>query len=110
MRLPLRTHEGRDRLSFGNVAVKVLLDFQKQAFRSAPDIIVDQFKSRINAIEITISDLMKSLEFLEAEISDLKGEVKTLWQSETVNRIITETLQTRVEDSEQRMNYQEDYS
>lgn len=93
-----------------SAALKVLMDSQNQTFRSALDIIVEQFKSRITDMETKISDLTRSLEFSQAEISDLKGEVKTLRKSETVNRSTIDELQTRVESSEQRMNYQEDYN
>ncbi|KAK4301226.1 hypothetical protein Pmani_026644 [Petrolisthes manimaculis] len=90
--------------------LKVLLDSQNQSFRSAVDIIVDQFKSRITDMETRMSDLTRSLEFTQAEVTDLKSEVKELQKSDSVKQTTINELQTHVKDIEQRTNYQEDYS
>ncbi|KAK4318554.1 hypothetical protein Pmani_010464 [Petrolisthes manimaculis] len=90
--------------------LKVLLDSQNQSFRSAVDIIVDQFKSRITDMETRMSDLTRSLEFTQAEVTELKSEVKELRKSDSVKQTTINELQTHVNDIEQRTNYQEDYS
>ncbi|KAK3889169.1 hypothetical protein Pcinc_006743 [Petrolisthes cinctipes] len=90
--------------------LKVLLDSQNQAFRSALDIVVEQFNSRIASMESKISDITRSLDFSHAETVDLKGEVKLLQQTKRENNTIIEGLKNRVEDVMQRMNNQEDYS
>lgn len=61
-------------------------------------------------METKISELTRSLEFSQAEVGDLLCEIKALRKAERgyINEI--ETLKTRVEDLEQRTNYQEDYS
>ena len=90
--------------------LKVLLDSHNQAYRSALDIVVDQFKSRITLMETTISDLTRSLEFTQAEVADLKGELKTLRKSDCEKQATIEDQKVRVEELVQRTNYQEDYS
>ena len=91
-------------------SLKILLDSQNQNFRSALDVIAEQFKSRIHSMETQISELVKSLEFSQAEASDLMGDVRTLRQSQKEKDNIIENLISRVHDLEERLNYQEDYS
>ena len=78
--------------------MKILLDSQNQAFRSALDIVVDQFNSRIATMETKISDLIRSLEFSQAEVSDLEAEVKALRKCEKEHEAVIEELKNRVED------------
>ncbi|MPC79356.1 hypothetical protein E2C01_073879 [Portunus trituberculatus] len=61
-------------------------------------------------METKIGDLTGNLEFSHAKISDLEAEAKTLRKSEQEHKTVIEALKTRVEDLEQRTNYQEDYS
>ncbi|KAK4320184.1 hypothetical protein Pmani_008947 [Petrolisthes manimaculis] len=91
-------------------AIKVLLDSQERTFRTATDLIVDQFKSRIQEAEVTIQDLTRSLEFSQAEVKDLQREVKELRKFESESKSTSEVLKAQIKDIEQRQNYQEDYS
>lgn len=91
-------------------AIKVLLEAQERTFRTAMDIVVEQLKSRIQTMEGTIADLIKSLEFTQAEVLDYKGEIKSLRKSDNEKKIIIEGLKTRIDELERRLNYQEDYN
>ena len=90
--------------------LKVLLSSQEKAFRAALDITADQEKARIATLELRVGDLVRSLEFTQAEVQDLKVENKTLLKSDHENRALIDDYKTRVEHLEQRLNYQEDYS
>ncbi|KAK3888725.1 hypothetical protein Pcinc_007200 [Petrolisthes cinctipes] len=74
------------------------------------DIITDQMKERIATLESRVGDLVKNLEFTQAEVHDLKAENKTLQKSNRENRTLIDEYKARVEDLEQRLNYQEDYN
>lgn len=91
-------------------AVKVLLDSQERAFRSALDVVVEQLKSRIQAAENATSEVIRSLEFSQADIRELKDKVNVLQKSEAEKEAAIESLQTKVSELERRLNYQEDYS
>ncbi|KAK4316578.1 hypothetical protein Pmani_012280 [Petrolisthes manimaculis] len=58
--------------------IKVLLETQDRAFKSALDIVVEQLTARIQAAEKRTEDVVKSLEFTQAEVSDLLNEVNVL--------------------------------
>ena len=90
--------------------LKVLLNSQEKAFRAAMDIITDHMKERIATLESRVGDLVKSLEFTQAEVHDLKAENKTLQKSGRENRTLIDEYKARVEDMDQRLNYQEDYN
>ncbi|KAK3894503.1 hypothetical protein Pcinc_001758 [Petrolisthes cinctipes] len=87
-------------------AIKVLLKAQDRAFKSAMDIVIEQLTARIQAAEKRTEDVVKSLEFTQAEMSDLLNEVKVLHQSDsdTINVL---KLQNELK---RRSNYQEDYN
>lgn len=91
-------------------AIKVLLEAQKKASKSALDIIVEQFNARIKKAEETISDLTKSMEFSQAEVKDLQYQVRDLLKSDRENRYKIVILMQRIDEVEQRANYQEDYN
>ena len=91
-------------------AFKVLLEAQERTLRSAMDIVVKQQHERIQLVEGTVTDLIKSLEFSQAEIKDLKNEMKILRNSTNEKQVIIEELQSKVNALEHRINYQEDYS
>ncbi|KAK3868805.1 hypothetical protein Pcinc_025843 [Petrolisthes cinctipes] len=57
--------------------LKVLLDSQNQSFRGVVDNIVDQFKSRITNMETKLIDLTRSLEYTQAEVTDLRRANKS---------------------------------
>ena len=90
--------------------IKLLLDSQERAFRSAVDVIVQQFEGRISSMETTISDLTTSLEYTQAELQDMKREAVYLKKSNSDNQSIIQDNDRRTADLEQRLNYQEDYS
>lgn len=58
--------------------LKVILDSQSQAFRSALDFVVNQFSLRMSELETIIKELTRSLEFSEAEVGDLQGTTRAL--------------------------------
>lgn len=90
--------------------LKVLLDSNSQAFRSALDVLAEQFNSRISDLEKKINDLVNSLEFSQAEVADLQGELRTLQKVDREQKNKIEDLTTCVADMRLRVNYQEDYS
>ena len=91
-------------------AVKVLLESQERAFRSAVDIAVEQMKARIQAAEGMTNEVIKSLEFSQGDIRELRNEVKVLRKSDAEKQVVIEALQSKVAELEHRLNYQEDYS
>lgn len=91
-------------------AVKLLLEAHERAFRSAMDVVIDQLKGRIQITEGTITELIKSLEFSQAEINDLKNQVKVLQKADTEKQVEIDSLKSTMVDLQQRVNYQEDYS
>ncbi|KAK3863122.1 hypothetical protein Pcinc_031064 [Petrolisthes cinctipes] len=88
-------------------AVKVLLAAQDKTFKTALDIIVEQLKSRIQHSEETITDLVKSLEFTQAEVKELQNEVSVLKTSNNDNKTTIEIMKSQIEELERRTNYQE---
>ena len=75
--------------------IKMQLDSQNSAFRSALDIVLDQFKSGIDLMDTKICELTRSLEFSQAEIADLQGEVRTLRRTESQVKATIEDLKTK---------------
>ena len=59
-------------------AVKVLLEAQDRALKTALDVVVEQLESRIQLAEGTITDLIQGLEFTQAEMKDLHSEINLL--------------------------------
>ncbi|KAK3886519.1 hypothetical protein Pcinc_009389 [Petrolisthes cinctipes] len=91
-------------------AIKVFLEAQDRAFKSAMDIVVEQLTSRIQAAEKRTEDVVKSLEFTQAEMSDLLNEVKVLRRSDSENQGTINVLKLQIEELTRRSNYQEDYN
>ncbi|KAK3881888.1 hypothetical protein Pcinc_013713 [Petrolisthes cinctipes] len=91
-------------------AVKVLLESQERTFRSALELVVEQWKERIRLVEGKMTDLTKSLEFSQAEILDLKNNEKVLQKLNKEKQVAVEELQSRVAELNHRLNYQEDYT
>lgn len=71
-------------------AIKVLLDAQNKASKSALNIIVEQFNAGINRAEETISDLTRSLEFSQAKVKNLQCQVRDLMKSDRENKKVME--------------------
>ena len=65
--------------------LKTMLDAQEQAYKSAIEVIKEQFNPRISTLENTVTDLTTSLEFTQAEVAELKQKVKT-FESEKKRR------------------------
>lgn len=84
-------------------AIKVLLEAQERTLRNAMD-------SKITTLEGTVADLVKSLEFTQAEVVEYKGELKSLKKSESEAKTIIVGLKTKIDELEKRLNAQEDYS
>ncbi len=55
---------------------KMMLESQKQAYKSALDMVVKQMYDQINKLGNKISDLSTSLEFTQREVDDLKSRAK----------------------------------
>lgn len=91
-------------------AVKVLLESQDRAFRTALDVVVDQLKSRIQVLEGTTTDLIKSLEYSQAEVRDLQSDLRVLRKSDSEKSVMIDDLKLRLGELAKRLNYQEDYS
>ena len=91
-------------------AVKLLLESQERSFRSAMDLVVEQMTSRIKECEGNVGDLIRSLEFSQSEVLDLKNEVKFLQKADSDKQKVIEHLQIKITELEQRVNSQEDYS
>lgn len=97
-------------MNMDSETLKILLDSQNQAFRSALDVVKDQCNARVTQLENTISELTRSLEFSQAEIQDLKSEMSTLRKSDNEKQAIISECKTRIEELTGRVNYQEDHS
>lgn len=61
-----------------SAALKALLEAQEKAYRSAMNIVVDQFKERILQLESKTDELVKSIEFTQSELDVQKKENKEL--------------------------------
>lgn len=88
----------------------MLLETQDKTFKSALDIVVDQLKSRIQSAEGTITELVRSLEFSQAELKDLQSELRVLRNSDCEQKAEIDMLKLKVGELEKRANYQEDYN
>lgn len=91
-------------------AFKLLLESQDRAFRSAMDVVIEQLKGRIQITEGTITDLIKSLEYSQAEIVDLRNEVKVLKKTDSEKQVEIDCLKSKITEMQHRLNFQEDYS
>ncbi|KAK4322465.1 hypothetical protein Pmani_006805 [Petrolisthes manimaculis] len=76
-------------------AIKVLLDSQERTLRSAMDMVVKQLQDRINKAEQSVDEVIKSLEFSQAEVLDLKNEVKELTKSNKDKQLLLEEIQSK---------------
>lgn len=97
--------------------IKVLLDSQERAYKTALDVVVKQMSERINKLETTVSDLTTSLEYTQQEVDDLKSKIKDYEKDEQNTKMNMEKLTKELDASNQkvhiledRCNYQEDYS
>lgn len=88
-------------------AVKVLLQAQERAYKSAVDVVVEHLNGRLQATEGTITSLTKSLEFSQAELLDLKNEVRKLQKSDADKQAEINCLKSILSDLQHRVNYQD---
>ncbi|XP_069174724.1 tubulin alpha-8 chain [Procambarus clarkii] len=59
-------------------AIKLLIDTQHEAYKNALELFVTQLTNKIDASQVQILELAKSLEYIQADVSDLKSQVKQL--------------------------------
>ena len=88
-------------------AVKVLLQAQERAYKSAVDVVVELLNGRLPTTEGTITRLTKSLEFSQAELRDLKKEVRKLQISDADKQAEINCLKSILSDLQHRVNYQD---
>ena len=97
--------------------LKTLLAAQDKAFRSALGVFTKQVNEKIQALQSSVSEVTRSLEFTQREVDDLNREVKQHEtediQNKEVIKKLNEDLKTSgqiIQDLEDRCNYQEDYN
>ncbi|KAK3882035.1 hypothetical protein Pcinc_001923 [Petrolisthes cinctipes] len=97
--------------------LKILLESQEGAFKSAMEIVVKQMNDQINKMECKVSDLITSLEFTQREVDDLKSEIKDLEKekkdAKTKIGILADQAESsdrKIKELEEKINQQEDYS
>lgn len=91
-------------------AIKILLESQERAYKSALDVVVKQMSDQINKLENKVSDLTTSLEFTQREVDDLKTNKRELEREMKEKNTTIEKLTLKVKDLDERVIYQEDYS
>lgn len=104
-------------LTMDSAAITKILESQERAYKTAMEIVVKNLTDRIDRLEATVSDLTASLEFSQNEIDSLKSTIKTHEAEQVASKKTIDKLsqhiditQRRIEDMEDRINYQEDYS
>ena len=97
--------------------LKTLLQTQQEAYKGATEMLTNQFNNKIVQLESKISELQRSLEFSQQEITELATEKRKIIseRSEDRKRLSeltddNELLRTRLSDLEARLNYNEDHS
>lgn len=91
-------------------AIKVLLDAQDKTFKTVMDVVLSQLNSRIKKAEETTAEVIKSLEFTQAELKETQSEVRVLRQSEAEKSKTIDNMKLQLSELEKRANYQEDYN
>ncbi|KAK8384218.1 hypothetical protein O3P69_009156 [Scylla paramamosain] len=82
-------------------AVKVLLEAHERAFKSAMDIVTEQLKGRIQTTESTVNDLIKSLEFSQSELLEIKNQERF---NQTLERAIAKFVNENHDDWDQHLD------
>ena len=90
--------------------LKKLLETQEEAYKGATEILVKEFNKRIENLESKLESVIRSLEFSQAEVLELKNEAKQLKKVSEENQKRCETMQNQCHELERRSNSQEDYS
>ena len=91
-------------------AVKILLESQERAFKTAMDTIVKQMNDQISKLEAEVSDLTTSLEFTQHEVDELKANAREQNKEKNEDKAAIEKLVKKAKDLEEKVIYQEDYS
>ena len=91
-------------------ALKMLLESQERAFKTAMDMVVKQMNDQINKLETKVSDLTTSLEFTQHEVDELKANAREHNKERNEDKAVIENLAHKVKDLEEKVIYQEDYS
>lgn len=97
--------------------LKECLASQDQAYRGFVEVHMKQVDEKLRAMQSTISDLTRSLEFTQQEVEDLKQKVKQqdheIKSRKEANEELIANLQTskkEIKELQDRSNYQEDYN
>lgn len=97
--------------------LKALLDSQERAYKAALDVVVQQLNDQISKLDSKANDLIRSLEFTQREVDDLKATIKDQVKEKTEDKIKIENLNdqlsssnNKIKELEDRINQQEDYS
>jgi len=56
--------------------MKMLMEVQSEAYKTSLQVFVDQFNANIAACQDTVAELRKSLEFSQAQMDEMKGQIK----------------------------------
>ncbi|KAK3890813.1 hypothetical protein Pcinc_005258 [Petrolisthes cinctipes] len=93
--------------------IKTMLDMQQQAYRDAMEMVMKDLSSRIRQVESSNTELIRSLQYTQKEVEDLRADKKTL--IEEVTTLKKELYKkSEVEDKfiqlQSRIDYQKDYS
>ena len=72
--------------------LKTLLAAQNQAFRNAPEVFTKQVNEKIQALQSSVSEVTRSLEFTQKEVDDLKREVKQHETEDIQNKEVIKKL------------------
>ncbi|KAK8752904.1 hypothetical protein OTU49_008209, partial [Cherax quadricarinatus] len=80
-------------------AIKLLIDTQHEAYKNALELFVNQLTNKIDASQVQILELAKSLEYIQADVAELKSEVKQLVNSQVEDKPHTMKWQDRISSS-----------
>ncbi|XP_042214379.1 tubulin alpha chain-like isoform X2 [Homarus americanus] len=80
-------------------AIKLLIDIQHEAYKNAMELFVSQLTNKIDASQAQIMDLAKSLEYIQADVADLKYQVKQLIREKNEDKRTTMRWQDQIQSS-----------
>lgn len=102
--------------SIDSATLKMLMDSQERAFRSALDVVVQQMGDQIRKLEDKVRDLTTSLEYTQQEVDQLKTNAKEHDKERKEDKTKIEKLMQqdessnlKIKDLEDKIIYQEDY-
>lgn len=104
-------------LTMDSAVLKTALDSQNQAYRDALEIFMGQVENKVQALQATVSDLTRSLEFTQKDVEDLNIKMnqqqRELRDKDQLILDLSEKLkasEVHFKDLYERCNYQEDYN